>query len=93
MDQDAINLSKAIIQHESGGNFTTPGKSQEYGGAQWVKDTWDAQAKDTLGYVPKWGTEEMTPDLQKAVLYASVKKDKDKGLNPAQIAAKWNSGH
>jgi hypothetical protein len=92
MDQQAIALSKAIIQHESGGDFAIRGKSQEYGGAQWTEPTWNAHAKDVLGYVPKFGSPEMTKDVQKAVLYSVIKKDKDSGLNPAQIAAKWNSG-
>jgi hypothetical protein len=35
---------------------------------------------------------QMTPENQKAVIYGVIKKDKADGLNPAQIAAKWNSG-
>lgn len=91
-DQDAINFSKAIIDHESGGNFTAKGKSDEYGAAQWIEPTWNAEAQKYLGYVPKWGTSEMTPEIQKAVIYSKIKEEKDKGLNPAQIAAQHNSG-
>jgi hypothetical protein len=34
----------------------------------------------------------MTPSNQNAVAYTVLKSWKDQGLNPAQIAAKWNSG-
>ncbi len=91
-DIDVINLSKAIIQHESGGNPTIKGASKEYGLAQWIEPTWNAEAKKYLGYVPKWGSNEMTPEIQKAVLASKVAEKKNAGLNPAQIAAEHNSG-
>jgi hypothetical protein len=91
-DTDVIDLSKAIIQHESGGNPTIKGGSKEYGLAQWVEPTWNVEAKKYLGYVPKWGTDEMTPAIQKAVLASKVADRKNAGLNPAQISAEHNSG-
>lgn len=91
-DADVIALSKALIQHESGGNPTIRGASKEYGLAQWVEPTWNAEAKKYLGYVPKWGTEEMTPEIQKAVVASKVADRKNLGYNPAQIAAEHNSG-
>lgn len=87
-DPDVVNMAKAIIQHESGGNFNAKGASGESGVAQWLPATWSAQAKSVLGDT----NAPMTPNNQKAVLYASIKQDKDSGLNPAEIAAKWNSG-
>lgn len=92
LDPNVVALSKAMIQHESAGNFNAKGKSGEYGAAQWQEPTWNAEAKKYLGYVPKWGTDEMTPDVQKAVLYSHINDLKTQGLNPAQIAAQHNSG-
>jgi muramidase (phage lysozyme) len=88
MDTDAINLAKAIRQTESGGNFNAKGKSGESGAYQWTPDTWKSHAKQVLGDE----NAPMTPSNQNAVAYSVIKADKDAGLNPAQIAAKWNSG-
>jgi len=89
MDQDVINLAKAIRQRESGGNFNAVGDAgTSKGGYQWQPATWKAHAKEILGNE----NAEMTPENQNAVAYGVILKDKQKGLNPAQIAAKWNSG-
>lgn len=88
-DPDVIALSKAIIQHESGGDFNAVGDAgTSHGAAQWQPATWKAQAQDILGDP----NAKMTPENQKAVIAGSIAKDKASGLNPAQIAAKWNSG-
>ena len=88
MDNDVINLAKAIRQTESGGNFNAKGASGEHGAYQWTPNTWKAHAQQVLGDA----NAEMTPSNQNAVAYTVLKSWKDKGLNPAQIAAKWNSG-
>lgn len=89
MDQDVINLAKAIRQRESGGNFNAVGDaSTSKGGYQWQESTWKEHAKKVLGDE----NAPMTPDNQNAVAYGVIKIWKDQGLNPAQIAAKWNSG-
>lgn len=88
MDPQAINLAKAIRQTESGGDFNAKGASGESGAYQWMPDTWKAHAGTVLGNP----NAEMSPSNQNAVAYATIKGWKDKGLNPAQIAAKWNSG-
>jgi len=88
MDNDVINLAKAIRQTESGGNFNAKGGSGESGAYQWMPDTWKAHAKQALGNE----NAEMSPSNQNAVAYTVLKSWKDQGLNPAQIAAKWNSG-
>lgn len=89
MDQDVINLAKAIRQKESKGNFNAVGDAgTSHGGYQWQDATWKANARDILGDE----NAQMTPDNQNAVAYGVILKDKQKGLNPAQIAAKWNSG-
>lgn len=88
MDQDAVNLAKAIRQTESGGDFNAQGKSGESGAYQWMPTTWKAHAKEALGNE----NADMTPENQNAVAYTIIKKRKDAGLNAAQIAAEWNSG-
>jgi len=88
MDNDVINLAKAIRQTESGGDFNAKGGSGESGAYQWMPNTWKAHAKQALGNE----NAEMTPSNQNAVAYTVLKSWKDQGLNPAQIAAKWNSG-
>lgn len=89
MDQDVINLAKAIRQKESGGNFDAVGDNGTSRGAyQWQANTWKGHAKQILGDE----NAPMTKDHQQAVAYGMMKTWKDQGLNPAQIAAKWNSG-
>ena len=88
MDNDVINLAKAIRQHESGGKFDAKGASKEYGAYQFTKPTWQNYAKQVLGDQ----NAQPTPSNQNAVAYGMIKTWKDQGLNPAQIAAKWNSG-
>lgn len=88
LDPQVVALSKAIIQTESGGNPMAQGKSGEYGMAQWMPNTWKAQAKDILGDP----NAPMTEANQKAVIYSVIAKDKANGLNPASVAAKWNIG-
>lgn len=88
-DPDVIALSKAIFQRESGGNFNAVGDAgTSHGAGQWQPGTWKAQAKDVLGDE----NAPMTPQNQKAVIQVTVAKRKAAGLNPAQIAAEWNSG-
>lgn len=89
MDQDVINLAKAIRQKESGGRFDAVGDNgSSYGAYQWQQSTWKQHAKDILGDE----NAQQTPSNQNAVAYGKIKQWKDQGLNPAQIAAKWNSG-
>lgn len=89
MDPDVINLAKAIRTKESNNRFDAVGDNGTSRGAyQWQAGTWSAMAKDILGDP----NAKMTPANQNAVAYGTLKKWKDSGLNPAQIAAKWNSG-
>lgn len=88
-DPTVIALSKAIFHHESGGDFNAVGDAgTSHGAGQWQAPTWKAQAKDILGDE----NSQMTPENQKAVIQGTVAKRKAAGLNPAQIAAEWNSG-
>lgn len=88
MDMDVVNLAKSIRKVESGGNFNAKGASGESGAYQWMPDTW----KDHAGKILGDSSALMTPENQNAVAYGVIKGWKDMGLNPAQIAAKWNSG-
>lgn len=88
-DPGVIALSKAIFQHESGGDFNAVGDAgTSHGAGQWQPATWKAQAQDVLGD----GNAQMTPQNQKAVIAGTIAQWKAQGLNPAEIAAKWNSG-
>jgi uncharacterized protein YidB (DUF937 family) len=88
-DIQAIALTKAIRQKESGGNYSAIGDAGTSTGAyQYQKSTWNGFSKEILGV----DNAPMTPENQNAVTYGMVKKWKDSGLGPAQIAAKWNSG-
>jgi len=88
MDQDVVNLAKAVRQKESNNNFEAVGDNGTSRGAyQWQPATWKEHSTKTFGKEV-----EMTPENQNAVAYTIMKSWKDQGLNPAQIAAKWNSG-
>lgn len=89
LDQDAVNLAKAIRQTESGGNFTARGKSGEFGAYQYTKPTWEAYSKK---YGINVNLEQATKEQQNEVTYRQIKEWKDSGYNPAQIASMWNSG-
>lgn len=86
--EQAKNMTKAIFQTESGGNFNAKGKSGEHGAAQWMPETWKAHAKDVLGDE----NAAMTPENQSVVAQGTIRKLIGQGKNAAQIAAIWNSG-
>lgn len=89
MDQDIINLAKAIRQKESGGKFDAVGDAGTSTGAyQFQEATWKSWAKQHLGdaNAPK------TRENQNKVAYKQIETWKNKGLSPAQIAAAWNAG-
>lgn len=88
LDPQVVALAKSIRTIESNNNFNQTGKSGESGAYQWMPGTWAAHAKEVLGDAKA----QMTPANQNAVAYSVIKGWKDAGLNPAQIAAKWNSG-
>ena len=64
LDPQVVNLAKAILQSESGGDYSIAGKSGEHGAYQFTKDTWNAEA-------PKYGIntslQQATPEQQNAV--------------------------
>lgn len=89
LDPDAVNLTKAIRQEESGGNATEEGKSGEYGAYQWEPATWDSMSKASGVDVP---LKQATLQQQNQVAYNQVKQWKDQGYNIGQIASMWNAG-
>lgn len=89
LDQDAVNLAKAIRQTESGGNFKAQGKSGEYGGYQFTEPTWNSYAKK---HGVNASLKDATPEQQNEVAYKQIKEWKDAGYNVGQIASIWNSG-
>lgn len=89
LDPQAVNLTKAIRQTESGGNFTAKGKSGEYGAYQFTQPTWEAYSKKYGVNVP---LQQATPEQQNEVAYKQIKEWKDKGHNVGEIASMWNAG-
>lgn len=90
LDQDVVNLTKAIRQVESNKNPTARGASGEFGYYQFMPSTWAETTKKYKGApVP---IEQATPELQNEVAYRQVKEWKDAGYNPGQIASMWNAG-
>jgi len=91
LDQDAVNLSKAIRQMESGNRAVTPSEGSTLGGAsryQFTHGTWKKYAKEILG-------DENAPlslENENQVAYTKIKKWKDQGYNVGQIASMWNAG-
>lgn len=88
-DQSVLALTKAIRQKESGGKYDAIGDAGTSKGAyQFQADTWKGYAKEILGDE----NAEMSDANQNAVTYGKIKKWKDQGWGPAQIAAAWNAG-
>jgi muramidase (phage lysozyme) len=92
IDPQVKNLVSAIGAAETGAPsdsaYTTEGASGEYGRYQFMPDTWKQWAGQILGDP----NAPMSMENQNKVAYTKVKQWKDQGLNPAQIASKWNSG-
>jgi len=89
LDQDAVNLAKAIRQVESGGSVKALGQSGEKGAYQFMPETWTSYSKQAGINAP---LEQATLEQQNQVAYHKVKQWKDRGYNPGQIASMWNAG-
>lgn len=91
VDKDALNLTRAIGLAESGKNgrpnYNASGKSGEHGAYQWMPGNFEAGAIEA-GLDPS----DFSSQAQDKVAYYQVKKFKDQGLQPWEIASKWNSG-
>lgn len=91
LDQQALNLAKAIRRAETGTStdpYNAKGASGESGAYQYMPDTWKQWSKQYLGKEDA----PLSVENQNKVAYSRIKELKDQGLNPAQIASMWNSG-
>lgn len=91
LDPTLVNLSKAIRQTESGGDFTAKGKSGEYGAYQFTDPTWNAEASQFGVNVP---LEQATPEEQNEVAYKQLAqwKKQHPDWNIGNFASAWNAG-
>jgi hypothetical protein len=93
VDPQALNLTRAMALQESSTtanvvpNYGAKGGSGEFGAYQWMPGMYESQAKQ-YGLDPA----DKSPEAQDKVAYSWVKSQKDAGLQPAEIAALWNSG-
>jgi hypothetical protein len=93
LDQDVVNMAKAIRSVETQGQadpFTARGGSGEFGAYQFTKPTWEKASQETFGQVVP--LEGATKEQQNQVAYQQIKKMKDAGYNIGQVASVWNSG-
>jgi hypothetical protein len=91
LDQDVINLAKAIRQIESGNRAVLPAEGISLGGAsryQFTTSTWNGLAKKYLNDI----NAPLTLENENKVAYNRIKEWKNAGYNPAQIASMWNAG-
>jgi hypothetical protein len=93
IDQDVKNLVSAMGRAETGTSspeaYKKRGASGEFGRYQFMPDTWKQWSSE---YGIQTPLEQASIEEQNKVAYNKVKEWKDQGLNPAQIASKWNSG-
>lgn len=91
LDQDVVNLAKAIRQHESGNKAQLPGEGAELGGKslyQYTHGTWKSVAGKYLGDQ----NAQLTRENENKATYLRIADWKKQGYNPAQIASMWNAG-
>lgn len=87
----AINAAKAIRQQESGGNYSLPGKSGEYGAYQFTEPTWNSYAGQYGINVP---LKQATREQQNEVVTRKINDwiSSGKAKNIGEIASMWNAG-
>lgn len=92
LDQHALALAKAIAKTETQGSkdpYKAVGDSGTSKGAyQFQPNTWKNLSKQHL----KIDNAPMSVENQNKVAYMEIKRLKDAGKTPAQIASYWNSG-
>ncbi len=90
-DPQAVAMVRALKMQESTNNYNAPKEKAgtSLGGAyQYQAPTWKAYAGEVLGNP----NAEFTPENQDKVTYGMVKKWKDSGMQPGEIAHMWNPG-
>jgi len=88
LDQDVVNLAKAIRQQETGNNPVKGASGELASRYQYMPSTWRSVASKYLG-TPN---APLTLENENKATYLKIKDWKDAGYNPAQIASMWNSG-
>lgn len=88
VDLGVLNLTKAIRQTESGGNYAARGASGEFGAYQWMPGNFQADAAAAGIKNPNPND----PATQNKVAYFKLLSLKQQGLSPQQIASVWNAG-
>lgn len=91
LDPKVKALASAIRRTETGTStdpYNAKGASGESGAYQFMPDTWKGWSKEFLGHE----NAPMTVENQNKVAYERIKRWKDEGYNPAQIASLWNTG-
>lgn len=88
LDPVAVNLAKAIREHESNGNYSAIGdlnKGVSKGAYQYNKDNFSTWAKE-YGLDPN----DFSPTNQDKVAYTRIKSQLDSGNSPSEVVARWN---
>ena len=91
LDKQALFLTKSILKTETGGQkdpYNTKGASGEFGAYQFMPTTYKNLARQHLGDE----NAQPTMENQNKIAYSEVKRLKDSGYSPAQVASYWNSG-
>ena len=91
LDQDVVNIAKAIRHVESGNKPVTPREGSQLGGAsryQYTHDTWKGVAQKYLGDA----NAPINLENENKATYLRIKEWKDKGYNVGQVASMWNAG-
>lgn len=89
LDQDVVNLAKAIRQHETGNRPIAGATGETASRYQFLPSTWKSDATRILGDA----NAPINLENENKVAYTKIKEWKDKGYNPGQIASMWNSGN
>lgn len=82
------SLLHAFLIAESGGDYSAPGLSGEYGGYQFLPDTWRMYCKKLIGRV----LDITIPANQDLVARKKLERLIHAGYSDKQIAAIWNCG-
>jgi len=88
LDQDVVNLAKAIRQVETGNSPKAGATGELKSRYQFMPATWASSAAKFLGDAKA----PLTLENENQVAYRQIKEWKDKGYRPDQIASLWNSG-
>ncbi len=89
MEQRVSLLCRAILYLETKGNYHLPGLSGEYGGYQFLPDTWKYYCRVLVGKQ----LDITIPENQDLIARLKIKGLINAGYTDEQIAAIWNCGY